>query len=85
MGEHGERIKQHGFELHDLPHVLGENMPRLEYTPLGRHRLVSALSRRFGKNYRSVPGVAEVLKKFDKEASTSFEHHLLRKRLGRRK
>lgn len=84
MGEHGERIQQSGFELHDLPKVLGENMPKLEYHALGRIRLVSALRRRFGANYRSYPGVKEVLSKFDREAKIEFEHHMIRKKLGRK-
>ena len=74
----------HEIDLHDLPHLLGDNMPKLEFHALGRVRLVQALRRRFGANYRSVPGIAGLMTKFDHEAKIELEHHMIKKRLGRK-
>jgi len=84
MGKAGDGAKG-GIELHDLPNLLGEGMPRLEFTPLGRLRLIHALERRFGQGYRNLPGIKEVLSKFDQQAKITLEHHMILKRLGRRK
>lgn len=84
MGKRGDHFKENGLELHDLPELLGERMPSLQYDVLGRHRLINALHDRFGANYRNVPGVQQVLKKFDEHAKREVEIHLIKKRLGRK-
>lgn len=62
-----------GFEhrdkltLEDLPKLLGEKMPHIPYDRVGRVRLVNALHQRFGPGFKSVPGIADILKEFDKE------------------
>lgn len=85
MGKHGDRITAHGIDLHeDLPKILGENMPKLEFTPLGRIRLIQALRHRFGENFRNIPGIQEAIAKFDGESKTALEHYKIIKRLGRK-
>lgn len=49
--------------------VLGDETPELEPTALGRLRLLGALERKFGANYRNKPGVPQALSHFDKELS----------------
>lgn len=65
MGGKAEEIKSKGLSLNDLPEILGEAMPDLPKNSVGRFRLVRALRNRFGANYRSLPGVSNVLKEFD--------------------
>lgn len=84
MGKHGEKFQKHGMDLEDLPGLLGEAMPKLEYHTLGRIRLIRALRNRFGNNYRSIPGIQQVLAKFDHAAKIEIQHHEIRKRLGRK-
>ena len=84
MGKRGESFERSGVELDDLPDLLGEHMPKLEFHALGRVRLIQALRARFGDNYRNLPGVSEVLQKFDEKAHTALQHHLILKRLGRK-
>lgn len=82
MGRKAEHAKQHGISFEDIKEILGEHAPQIEFHALGRVRLVKALKTRFGNNYRSVPGISELLRKFDQEAHTELQHHLLKKKLG---
>ena len=59
---------QKSLSLDDLGELLGERMPKLEYTPVGRFRLTSALRNRFGDNYRNLPGISDIMKEFDDQA-----------------
>ena len=45
-----------------------EEMPSVDPTPLGRHRLVSALKNKFGVMYKNRPGVESLLKDYDEQA-----------------
>lgn len=63
MGASGSQ----GLSLKSLPNVLGEAMPDLPRNSLGRYRLVSALRQRFGDNFRSLPGVSNLIQEFDHE------------------
>lgn len=69
MGGSGERAKGGSLTLESLKDLLGERMPRLEFSPVGRLRLTTALRNRFGDSYRNLPGIDEVLKEFDAEAA----------------
>ena len=60
---------EHGLKLSQLPTILGEAMPELPRTAVGRHRLVRALQQRFGRNFRSLPGVKNLVEEFDKDLS----------------
>lgn len=53
------------LSLSQLPGILGDAMPDLPKTAVGRHRLVRALQQRFGNNFRSLPGVKDLVKEFD--------------------
>ena len=84
MGKKGEQAHGRGIELHDLHDLLGEGMPKLEYHALGRVRLMRALRQRFGEGFRNVPGIQDVIGKFDREAKIEMQHHLIRRKLGRK-
>lgn len=68
MGGKGHEAKSKDLEVEDLPELLGERCPEIKFNPVGRIRLVSALRQRFGDNWRHLPGLANVMKKFDTEA-----------------
>lgn len=55
------------LSLDQLPDILGESMPELPRNNVGRFRLVRALQQRFGKNFRSLPGVSNLIKEFDSD------------------
>ena len=84
MGKRGGDFSKTGVELDDLPDLLGEAMPKLEYHALGRVRLMRALRQRFGDSFRNVPGISEVIKKFDEQAQEELRHHELKKKFARR-
>jgi len=65
MGKSGDKKS---LSLDDLENMLGEKMPKLEFSPVGRLRLTSALRMRFGENYRNLPGMDSIMKEFDNEA-----------------
>lgn len=71
MGGSGEKAKGKKLSLDDLGQLLGERMPKLEFSPVGRLRLTNALRNRFGDSYRNLPGISEIIKDFDKEAAMS--------------
>lgn len=70
MGKSGSKAD---LGLDDLSSLLGERMPKLEYNPVGRLRLVTALRNRFGDGYRNLKGIDGILKEFDKEAAFSVK------------
>lgn len=67
MGKSGADKASQGLRLEHLPDILGESMPELPRSPLGRHRLVRALQQRFGANFRSLPGIKDLVAEFDKD------------------
>lgn len=70
MGKQGgEKASARKLTLDDLGEILGERMPKLQFSPVGRMRLTSALRVRFGDQYRNLPGIDDILKEFDKEAA----------------
>lgn len=83
MGRKGENAHTRGLDLSDLPDLLGEGMPHLEYHALGRVRLMRALRQRFGENFKNIPGIQSVIQKFDHEAKIEAQHHFIKKKLGR--
>jgi hypothetical protein len=84
MGSRGEDFHKEGVTFDDLPDLLGELMPKLEFHTLGRIRLQAALRQRFGDNYKNMPGIQGLLRKFDQEADIERRHYELRKKLGRK-
>jgi len=63
MGAGGDK----GGELRmaDLGDILGDGMPDLPKNGVGRFRLIRALQQRFGRNFRSLPGVSGLIQEFD--------------------
>jgi hypothetical protein len=70
----GSGTKGEDLKLSRLHEILGDAMPELPRNAVGRHRLVRALQQRFGRNFRSLPGVSGLVKEFDHE--TKFEQKL---------
>lgn len=70
MGKSGSK---ESLSLDDLSELLGERMPKLEFTPVGRLRLTQALRNRFGDNYRHLRGMDDIMKQFDEEAAFSVK------------
>ena len=69
MGKSGGK----DLSLNHLGEILGERMPRLEFTPVGRLRLTTALRSRFGDNFRHLPGIDNILREFDEEAKFNIK------------
>lgn len=84
MGSRGEQFQKEGITLHDLPDLLGEGMPKLEFHTLGRVRLMRALQQRFGEDYRNVPGVSQLIHEFDRNAKLELDAYKLSKRWGKK-
>jgi hypothetical protein len=69
MGSSGEKAKSgRKLSLDDLGELLGEKMPKLEFTPVGRLRLTNALRVRFGDGYKNIPGIDSIMKQFEDES-----------------
>lgn len=68
MGKSGAKAESRKLTLDDLGDLLGERLPKLEFTPVGRYRLTTALRNRFGDSYRNLPGITDILHEFDEEA-----------------
>lgn len=62
--------------LKDLPKLLGEKMPSVTYDRIGRMRLISALTQRFGQQYSNLPHISSMLKEFDNEVAY---HNVIRR------
>lgn len=66
MGTSGAQAGSSGrLTLKQLPEILGEGMPDLPRNGIGRHRLIRAMKQRFGANWRTLPGVSELINDFD--------------------
>ena len=78
MGSGGSTAKSRDLGLDDLEKLLGERMPKLEYTPVGRMRLATALRNRFGNSYRQLPGIDSIMKEFDEHAKFEVTKHRMR-------
>jgi hypothetical protein len=46
-------------------HLKPEQMPLVDASPLGRHRLLESLKNRYGPMFRNVRGVSNILKEYD--------------------
>lgn len=67
-GKAGAAASQRKLSLDDLGNLLGEKMPKLEFSPVGRLRLTTALRARFGDGYKTIPGIDEIMREFDDNA-----------------
>jgi hypothetical protein len=73
MGSGGSNVKSRKLGLSDLPELLGESLPEIPHTPVGRLRLTMALRNRFGDGFRNIPGVKDIMHEFDEEAKFSVK------------
>ncbi len=69
MGKAGSKAETRKLSLSDLPDLLGDALPVIDKTPVGRLRLISAMRNRFGDNWKNLPGISDIIKDFDAEAS----------------
>ena len=53
--------------MDNLPDMLGELAPDIEYTTAGKMKLLNLLKRRFGDNFQSIGPVKSMLKDFEDE------------------
>ena len=84
MGSKGGSAKAKSLSLDDLGEILGERMPKLEFSPVGRLRLTTALRNRFGDNYRNLPGIDGIMKEFDTEAKFNVKLQEMKMIKGKR-
>lgn len=79
MGKSGAEHGSSGnLTLKALPEILGDAMPHLPQNSVGRYRLLRSLKARFGPNFRSLPGVTDLLKEFDGVLDTERKVQRLR-------
>ena len=78
MGKHASDLASGGLKMSDLPEILGDGMPSLDLSNVGRIRLVRALKQRFGSNFRSLPGLKDIVSEFDRAAKTAVVKEKLR-------
>lgn len=60
--------------LEDLPDLIGEGLPEINFDAVGKHRLVTALRNRFGDGYRNITAAKDIIADF--EEKRSFEQKL---------
>lgn len=64
VARHSPKLQMNMGPIKD---VLGDDMPEIGPTPLGRFRLISALANKFGQNYKNIPKAKKALDHFDNE------------------
>lgn len=70
MGEKMEAGKTK-MTMDDLPDVLGDKMPSIEHTRVGKLRLINALQQRFGDGWKNVPGISDLMSQFEKDLNVA--------------
>ena len=70
FGKGGEKEE---FDLSDLKDILGEKMPEMPFSAVGRVRLLKALKIRFGDGFRNIPKLKGLISKFDDEIKTDLD------------
>lgn len=85
MGGKGRESKKRKLTLDDLEDLLGERLPKMEYSPRGRYRLLTALRNRFGDSFRNLPGIDDILKEFDTEAEFAVKLQEMKMLSGKKK
>lgn len=81
----GKSAGKRKLGLDDLRDLLGERMPKLEFTPVGRMRLTTALRNRFGDNYRHLDGIEDILHEFDRESEFNVKIQEMKMIKGKRR
>jgi hypothetical protein len=54
-------VQLQGLEVFFKP----DEMPELDASPIGRHRLLQAFRNKYGETYRNKKGVSKIIKDFD--------------------
>lgn len=80
----GKSAEKRDLSLDDLQELLGDRMPNIEFSPVGRLRLITALRNRFGDNYRQLKGIDGILREFDEESRFAVKKMEMRM-IGKRK
>lgn len=62
------------LSLDDLKELCGDAVPEIPFNGVGRHRLLNVLKGRFGRSYRNIPGIRDILK--DHEEKTRLEERV---------
>lgn len=78
MGKNASKLVQGGVKMSDLPELLGEAMPDIDLSNVGRIRLIRAIKQRFGANFRSLPGLKNIVKEFDDRAKLAVTTEKIR-------
>ena len=73
MGSSGSKKEGRKLTMDDVKDLLGERMPSMEFSPVGRIRLINALKGRFGTGFRNLPGISDIIKDFDQQAKFQVE------------
>lgn len=63
------------FDTTRMHEALDGNVPEITPTPLGRHRLMMALFKKYGASWRNIPKAKEAMKDFDNQHE---DHRFLR-------
>lgn len=71
-GAQAEKGKK--LTLEDLPDLVGESLPEINFDAVGKHRLVTALRNRFGDGYRNITAAKDIIADF--EEKRKFEDRL---------
>ena len=58
------KIELQGLESHFKP----EEMPEVDPSPMGRHRLLQAFRSKYGLSYRNRRGVTKLIRMFDEQS-----------------
>lgn len=85
MGGKGRETKKRKLTLDDLEDLMGERLPKMEFSPRGRYRLLTALRNRFGDNFKALHGISDILEEFDKEAEFNVRLHEMKMIKGKAK
>jgi len=80
MGSTAAKTGESGkLTLSQLPEILGDGCPDLPKNAVGRHRLIRSLQQRFGPNWRSLPGVKDLVSEFDGDVELEMRIARLKK------
>lgn len=80
MGATAAKTGQSGkLSLSQLPEILGDGCPDIPKNAVGRHRLIRSLQQRFGPNWRSLPGVKDLVVEFDSDVELEMRIARLKK------
>lgn len=75
----GRKEDEPSLQIHMGPihEALDGQSPELDETAVGRHRLISALTQRYGQGFKLIPAAKKALEHYDREADviTLIKHN----------